>query len=510
MKHLAFGLAALVAFGSAFSAARADEAASLLQKHKAFVGWQFGDGTFKSLATDTELVKSSTDKVEEKTHTLNVGAIYRKTTRTSRGNKDSGFTGNIFWSSNMNGFPRPVRGDVVKDLISEQIVFNEAASLLAGESRGTGTVDGRSVPIVRVKPEQGDAIDLYVDPSTGAYKRVVIDPDGTYEESFDVLAYTEVSPGKKIVSQWKYDGSNYIHRVAKAVANPAFTNEDLHPPAQTATWDFKNDRPFAIKFLNRDAGPRIIVEAKVNGVPGRFILDTGAFSIALSRNFADRAGVKRQFAATFGGVSGSLRGEIAKADTVEVGGNVLHDVLLSAGGGEVDKEAPDGLLGFDLLAGAIVNVNLDDQTTTILDPKTHQVDRNQGILVAADLSSGTPYIPMKVDGKVDVNALLDSGAGTYVLYSPKLINHGVRMMVDETTLASHLAIGGISGGYEIGSCGNLDKISVGPVVYEHAPACQVRSSVGEREIIVGLDFLKGFNIVFDYPDSYMVFIPRKQ
>ena len=506
----AAGASALLFILFCAPASAADDAQALLAKHKAFVGWQFGDGTFASLAVDAEKANVSTGKVVEHTHSLNRGVLYRTTTTTSEGASNDGFTGNIFWASDMNGFPRPVRGDVVKYTVSEQMLFNEATPLLPGESRGSTTVNGTPVSIVRVKPEQGDAIDLYVDPATGAYKRAVIDPDGVYQNAFDITEYTDVSPGKKIVGKWKYDGSSYEHRVTKAVANPTVSNDDLHPPAQTATWDFKNDRPFKIRFLDRDGGPRIIVEAKVNGVPGRFILDTGASTIALSRHFADRAGVKRQYATVFGGIAGTLKGEIAKADTVEVGGNVLHNVLLGAGGDEMDSEAPDGLLGFDLLAGAIVNVSLDDQTMTILDPKTHQVDHNQGILVAADLSNGTPYIPMKVNGSVDVNALLDSGAGTYVLYSSKLLNHGVRMMVDNSNLASHLAISGVSGGYEVGDCGNLDAISVGPVVYDHAPACQVRSSVGEREIIVGLDFLKGFNLVFDYPDSYMVFTPRKQ
>lgn len=509
MKLLAFAFAALLLLGGA-TAARADDASALLQKHKTFTGWQFADGTFKSIAVDSEIVKSNTNAVDTKIHMLNVGAIFRRTQQTAEGPQDDGFTGNIFWSSNINGFPRPVRGDEVKYIISEQMLFNEATPLLTGEARGNATVNGKQVSIVRVNPQQGDAIDLYVDPATGEYVRATIDPDGTYERTIDILAYEEAAPGKKVISKWKYADSAYFHRNTKVVANAPFTNDDLHPPAQRATWEFRNSQPFKIEFLDKDMSPRIIVEAKVNGVPGRFILDTGASDIALTRQFADRAGVKREFKTEFGGIAGTLKGEMAHADTIEIGGNVLHNVTVGAGGSAIDKDAPDGLMGFDLMAGAIVNVNLDDQTMTILDPKTNQVDRNKGLTVAADLSNGTPYIPMKLNGTIDVNALLDSGAGTYVLYSTKLLNHGVRMLVDDTSLASHLAIGGVSGGYEMGSCGNLDKISVGPIVYEHAPACQVRGSVGEREIIVGLDFLKGFNLVFDYPDSYLVLVPRKQ
>ncbi|MBV9269531.1 MAG: clan AA aspartic protease [Candidatus Eremiobacteraeota bacterium] len=509
MKILAFALSALMLFGEA-GIARADDASALLQKHKSFVGWQFGDGTFKSLAVDSELVKTDTNAVADRIHALNVGAIFRQTTQSAQGTEDDGFTGNIFWSTNINGFPRPVRGDEVQYIISQQILFNEATSELTGEARGNATVNGKQAQIVRVRPQQGDPIDLYVDPSTGEYVRATIDPDGTYERTIDILAYDEIAPGKKLISKWKYSDSSYEHRNTKVAVNPAFTNGDLHPPAQHATWDFRNSQPFKIRFLDRDVSPRIIVEAKVNGVPGRFILDTGASDIALTREFADRAGVKRLFKTQFGGIGGALRGEMAHADTIEIGRNVLHNVVVGAGGQPIEKEAPDGLMGFDLMAGAIVSVNLDDQTMTILDPKSNTVDRSNGITVAADLSNGTPNIPMKLNGNIDVNALLDSGAGTYVLYSTKLLNHGVRMLVDDSQLASHMVFGGVGGGLEVGACGNLDKISVGPIVYQNAPACQVRGTVGERDIIVGLDFLKGFNLLFDYPESYLVLIPRKQ
>jgi hypothetical protein len=201
---------------------------------------------------------------------------------------------------------------------------------------------------------------------------------------------------------------------------------------------------------------------------------------------------------------------MAHADTIEVGGNILHNVIVGAGGEAMDSEAPDGLLGFDLMGGAIVAVDLDSQTMTIFDPKTNQVNRSLGIALAADLSDGVPYIPMTVDGVIQVNALLDSGAGPYVLSSPQLVHHGVRMLIDDTSLAAHLPFSGVSGSYGIGDCGNLEKISFGSIVYEHAPACQVRQAVSDREIIVGLDFLKGFNLLFDYPDSYLVLIPRNK
>ncbi|MBV8244466.1 MAG: retropepsin-like domain-containing protein [Candidatus Eremiobacteraeota bacterium] len=494
----------------ASAAAMADDASDLLAKHKAYVGWQFGDGTFRTLTIDSSLLKNGT--VEGTYHEVRMGAVYRETATNDRGTRNDGFTGNIFWSTNLNGFPRPVRGDEAKYAVSLSYLFNEGTTALMGADRGTASIDGQSVRVVRVGPEGAFPIDLYIDPSSGAYRQAVIDPEGTYNDTLDILGYTDALPGKKIIATWKHADSSYSHRVDKVVANGDVTTEQLHPPAPAAYWEFKNDQPFKIEFIDRDAGPRIHVMAKVNGVLGTFLLDTGASDIFLSRAFADKANVKRAFSQQFSGVASTLKGEFAKADTVEIGGNVLHDVLVGAGGQPGDRDAPDGLIGFDLFAGAIVNVSLDNQTMTILDPKTHEVDHNQGITVAADLSQDVPIIPMMVEHKVQVNALLDSGGGTYMLFNAGLLKYGVSMLVDPdpNKIASHLAIGGIGGGYEVGECGNLDNISVGPIVYDHVPACSVHGAVAERQILVGLDFLKGFNMLFDYPDSYLILIPRKQ
>ncbi|MBV8198577.1 MAG: hypothetical protein JO263_10605, partial [Candidatus Eremiobacteraeota bacterium] len=54
MRCALFVLAAAVAFASASTTARAvatgdPQAQALLEKHRVFVGWQFGDGTFRTM-----------------------------------------------------------------------------------------------------------------------------------------------------------------------------------------------------------------------------------------------------------------------------------------------------------------------------------------------------------------------------------------------------------------------------------------------------------------------------
>lgn len=493
--------AAFIAAPVSVRAVQAEDGASaLLAKHKAFVGWQIGDGTFSTMTMDGDIVehqRDGSDKVLYKAHQAMAGLANRLALQNvKRGTStSSGFTGHIYWSSDENGFVRPALGDAQKFNIAYDLLFNEATPRMNGAIRGSKTIDGVDTTIVRVQTDSSDAIDLYVDPQTGAYKQAVIDPDGTYETTIDIVAYSDAAPGKKIISKWK-GASGRLHEWNVINGNAKVSDADLHPPQQTAGWTFAAPHPVPIKLTDS----RIYIDAKVNGVPGRFILDTGAAGIFLKQSFADRAHVKAFDLTKAGGVGGSIDTSVVRVDSIDIGGNKLSNVI--ADSQSLAHFDADGLLGFDLLAGTIANLDLSNQQITLYDPTQMSVDKGTGIVATVDLSTGQPRLPMKLNGHIDVNALMDTGDPYYVLYGHDLIyKYGL------TTLRSASLMAGV-GGYEVVHCGVIDQLSVGPVVYQTPSACESGSFSG-REILVGLDFLKNFDFVFDYPHAQIVMLPRK-
>ncbi|MGA2760893.1 MAG: hypothetical protein ABSF08_11295, partial [Candidatus Cybelea sp.] len=158
------------------------QALALLAKHKAFVGWQFGDGTFQTM----RVTGNVTDEKGKQTQTfvlLSDGLLYNDGFTQLKRNgvtERDGFTGNLFWQSNYNGFTTPVYGDYAKFLASVTILRNEGTTELPATYRGTKTIDGKQASIVRVTLKNGDPIDLYVDQDTGAYVQATVDPDGAY------------------------------------------------------------------------------------------------------------------------------------------------------------------------------------------------------------------------------------------------------------------------------------------------------------------------------------------
>ncbi len=502
------------------SASADDTAAALLAKHTAYIGWAFGDGTFKTMRFVTHGTSASGALVSAWS-TVETGPIYR-IQETERGGLtyNAGYTGQVFWESDENGFTRPDYSDHRKFEISRYALFNEATAQLTGTLQSQATIDGAAYSVVRVQPPNGDAIDLYVDPQTGAYRRAVIDPGGSYEATYEIKNYAEGLPGKRYISEYRTGVTDY--KITKFEANAAVDPSDFHPPAQQASWEFANPAPFHV-----DVKPHaVFVNATVNGVPGRFILDTGAFDILLTNAFADRAHLST---ITTGETSGfgpdTLKTRYRRVDKLVIGGNTLSNVIVSTGGLDFveDEERADGLIGFPLMAGATVHLNTGDKTMTIADPSTASIDQSAGVPLRVDLSDQVPVVPMTIDGRVTVNAVLDLGSGGTVAMSPQLVSkRHIPMLASngmylsqrdpdsgtavESYLQSHIEVMGV-GGPEIESCSTVSSIALGPINYQGTYACTSPSITGDN-IIVGYDFLKNFDLLFDYHDGILVLKPH--
>jgi len=412
----------------AVSASGSDpQALDLLAKHKAFVGWQLGDGTFTTMRI-TGNVSDEKRKQTEALVLLSAGLLSNNEYTDLERNgvtERNGFTGNLFWQTDYNGFTTPVYGDYAKFLASATILKNEGTTELPSTYRGTQTVDGRSVGVVRVTLKNGDPIDLYADQATGAYVKATIDPDGAYETTYHIRSYQDALPGKKMISSYTVDDDKSVTTYTKFEPNVTVSDADLHPPMPISSWTFGDGTPFPFTMTH----DRMLVDATVNGVKGRFLVDTGADSITLDDRFADRAHAQvLNNSDTAQMLSGEVKTRLRKVQTITFGNSTLHDVVafsqsfsMSQYGFDVDNDHFDGLIGFDLFAGAVVRLNVYESRMTILDPNT-DLSAEKGLPILVDLSQGIPIIPMTLNKTTPVNAMLDTGSPSIILFGPDLIS----------------------------------------------------------------------------------------
>ncbi|MBV8345854.1 MAG: retropepsin-like domain-containing protein [Candidatus Eremiobacteraeota bacterium] len=309
---------------------------------------------------------------------------------------------------------------------------------------------------------------------------------------------------KRVVGSFRIADTAGTYTYRKIEPNVPISNDDLHPPTQRATWKFASQQPFPIEVTAR----RVLVDAKVNGLNGRFILDTGANAIFLNRSFADRAKVtKLNVTGVTVGLYGSEPSDTRRADTIEIGGNVLSNVVVEAPDFDsadyrgLDRQNYDGLLGYDVFAGARVGVDFQGQIMTITDPAASQPDP-AGLNVLTDTSSWIPTIPMTLNRSIEVDAMLDTGNPAAIVFGPDLLyKYHLRM-------ARNIGVRAGMGSVE---CGNVDTLQIGPITYYGEMACKLDTGlVTGRRILLGLDFLRHFTVVFDYPRGRLFLQPMRQ
>ncbi len=274
-----------LAFASLGLPARADDdATALLAKHKAYVGWELGDGSIKTLEKKGAIARRGKDgaRVDTySTHEADIGILYRldETSVKAGSGFSQGFNGNKFWYASSNGFVVPNVGESRGDILAQRVVFAEATTKLQGTVVRHDTIDGTPVTVVRELLPSKIPLDLFVDPQTGAYKKYVYDPEGASPTKVDIDAYADALGGKKVVSTWHYEDSPNTHYYDTITANQTFPDSALSPPAPTAKWTFATGKSIPLEVTPQ----AIYVLATFNGVQGRFVLDTGAGAIRAHR-----------------------------------------------------------------------------------------------------------------------------------------------------------------------------------------------------------------------------------
>jgi len=532
--------AALVLFGAvalSFShvARAADDGNALLAKHRVFVGWQFDDGTLTSWRSTTKWKPSATPAPSETPdpdatpvpafviNSVRRGPLFHETEMRENGpfSNDEGFTGRVFWRANENGFVVTMLEDAVRQAFAVNAIEDEAVSKLPGTARGRAKVGDTAVQIVRVQPSPGFPVDLYID-SEGAYRRAVVSPDDAeHRITIDIDKYFEALPGKKVVGQYHYNrAGSYV--VDSFEPNVPVSDQDLVPPQPRATWTFGPPEPFPIELHKYSAiygssgASAVQVHASVNGHDGTFILDSGSGGILLFGGFAKSLNLEKLGASASSGVNGNLiRTDTVRIDSLALGPNVLHNVIAEQSRGS-SFPGEDGLIGFDVLARAIVDVDLDAQRMTIFDPAKYAPSVKKGAAaIPIDLTDFVPQMHITVGNGIDVFTIVDTGNSLEVLLSEAFRSSGKVVGLSQIQLGGVAVedteyLGGVDGSspYPV-PCTRLNHMSVGPYPYENGRVCfgPVRA-FGQKGGLLGIDFLKHFNWTFDYPDGKLILTPN--
>jgi len=481
-----------------------------LATHRQFVGWSFGDGTFRDMRlTIARKTVEKRDDAEETVEAViseaHVLARYRSRSERpeSSTQSESGFDGGLYWAASINGYVSRFSPATAlsKSNLALNEILDEAAAQHVGTARPPAKIGDEDVQVVRVSPERTFPIDLYID-ARGAYRRAVIDPDAKTPLTVDIEGYLDVLPGKKIVSKYRVGRSSF--EVTKAEPNAGLTAAELRPPAPYPVWTFGGDTvPFQIAS-SHGGGRAVHVLVSLDGHEGRFILDSGASSILLFSPFGESIGAEKVGTTSYIGINGRrTKSDLLRIKELKIGASALHNVVVEAtslrglGGA-------DGLLGYDVLATSIVEVDLKSQKLTINDPASYTP--KPGEHAAAFPVNRRPFTQVQLPEGANATAVLDTGNDYGVMLSDELRASG-RLV---TLRANSERFTGADGSGDVAlQCVRISRMLVGPYPYENASTCfGSPAAFGASGGLIGFDFLRHFNWTFDYPHGRFILTPN--
>lgn len=521
----------LVPAAQPLAAAAADDAAAVLARHAAYVGQPPGlvlTYRYESAGTPTAAPAATGEDAAFPAPlqtSYRRGPLHRDVTSFSGVTQQNGFTGRAFWSANENGYTVVERDDTARYRLTENLVDGDLLSTAGVEarSRGAREVDGVATDVVRITPPGGIPAEVAFDHATGAYVEITYDPDNRYERSVvHVDGYTEAAPGIRVPSGYHAGRYGKWRLSEHAVRVPG--NDELNGPAPSATWTFAPGDSVPIEVVEHQTpyafqprGQAVHVRASLNGHPGTFLLDSGASNVVVYRPYADKLGLTMLGKSGFSGINGGfVAARFARAGSLTVGKSTLSNVVVRVAKGDFG-EGIDGILGYDFLAGALVDVDTANGTLQLLDPAAFQPTVGPGAYAfPLDLATLTPEIALRV-GHTATRAVIDSGDDFLMVLSDDLkTSHRLISLDDSISLGGRAAMDytisfyGVDGPANVPArCSRLNEIAVGPYRYENVETCFASAKVfGADGGLIGFDFLRHFNWTFDYPEAKLVLTPN--
>lgn len=387
-------------------------AIQVLQNHTQAVGYSLGNGQMKPY-----VMKSTTTwgDYEGHPHTsltvlTRAGAIYREDRQYHGMATSSGFDGSAFWQASPNGNITAGDGYSRRFDVTWAVIDSEGIDSADNPQLRQTTAKAY---VLRILPPGGVAADIYIDRTTWLTSQVIVDPDSATErwEYFDYKAFgpVEVATTERTIVSDTDRSNPYIvtTKVNSFDWNAPVTADNLSAPTLPDYVTFPSSGSVTVPFDNHGG---IIIQASVDGIDGRFCLDTAAAGILLDPLLAEKAGLTGTTDARFKSYDAPDLAQTYNA-TIRIGDLALNNVKVGVTSDNFDFVATpyDGVIGLDVMAKAVTSIDIDDHTVTFTDPNKFQSP--QGFTpIPLTLDDGVPQTTAFVNDAQPLSVRLETGA----------------------------------------------------------------------------------------------------
>jgi hypothetical protein len=467
------------------AASRADDPTpmTIFQNHTNAVGYSLSDGRVKPyiINSTTTWRDYKDDQHSLKTVRKQAGSYFREDSTYSGSTDSNGFDGTSFWNSSDNGILTADTGYGRPFDVTWAVIDSEGFDATLQPELRKST---QSAYIVRIHPVGGVPADIYFDRTTSLIDQVIIDPDGDSirQEYADYKAFGPI----QVATTRRMNGTTTT--VNSVSWDASVSADDLSaPPSQNDEIVFPSSGVVTVPFDPHDG---VIVDATVNGVAGKFLIDPMAANTLIDPLMAQRANlVKSAVDARFAFLNATNFSGLPPA-TIQIGGLTLRNchLRLFSQNFDLPDEPYDGYIGLDVLGKAVTSIDSDTNKVTFLDPAKFVAPTSEVAL------------PIALDGGIaQVIALANGSKKVYMQLGPAFLG---MTYFWQKFLEANPDIANSAGGFS----GVMHSLKLGPYEQDTVQAASIRFPPGismqtGANGIIGYGVLSDFNLILDYPDS---------
>jgi predicted aspartyl protease len=433
------------------------------------------------------------------------------------------FDGKQGWAMDSSGAVHELSAGNLRGTISGAYEASESflfPGRLAGSVAASGRDASQSAYVVRLEPEGGNPVTVFLDENTFLPKREeTAGPLGNTRIT-TISRWREVAGIKMPASTVQSTGDSKFDIVIttdQVEINTPFAADLFTKPVETAAQvHFANAVHQAVIPVEIYA-QHIFVPVRVNGTDTAwFFLDSGAGASVVTKAWADKIGLASAGAMRAVGAAGATSLALAKNVLLGLPGMELalpSVTVLDAAALPQLGRSWDGLLGYDVLSRLVVRVDYEHKEITVIDPAV-SVPADHAFALPLTFLGNWPLVPAKIvlpSGQpIETKCFIDTGAGGLMLSTPFANANHVLDRVNQTTSSS---IYGTSGESKRLSA-RIAALQLGPYLLQNPVAGfsldAKEGALASPDIgaIIGGEILERFTITFDYPHHRILLEPN--
>jgi hypothetical protein len=383
--------------------------------------WRAAEGSAtKKIFTEVESDDVAAYGLTGVTRIIAVGDDYRESDTLGPVTTSFGRFHGQRWRLNENGILINQIGVHKRDQVDTQ-ALRVAATASTKDVTLAGEVDTPAPAyVLKVNPPDGRLEWLLIDKKTSLLDSEI----DAYPERRMTITYDDYRPLDGEMRAWHThigDGrteNDRDYRVTSDTVNVPVPDTDISIPDGGAPILTFPPGAAPVRLPGGVMGGTVVVRLTINGRGLDFALDSGASGIVLDSQVAKEIGVKT-FGRSIQTTAGPYEATQAVIPEIGIGPLTMRNTYVECLPFSQDLDYGTkivGLLGFDFIANAVVNVDYDHGVVTATPPDLFTAPKDD-VEIGATLDDGVPYVQVQVGEAIGEHFILDTGSDSVVIFS---------------------------------------------------------------------------------------------